>query len=332
MSLLNRFSRRLMAVAVMAGTLAVSLPVAAQVRVGVSDWPGWVAWYIAEKKGFFKKHGADVKLVWFANYTDSISALSAGQLDANSQTWSDTMAPLAKGIALKAILVNDNSAGNDALMVGPGIRSFADLKGKKIALEEYSVSHFLLTLALALAKNSMTLKDVQVVNLSAGDAAAAFMAGRVDAAVVWNPWVNTIQTSGKGKPLFTSADVPGMIPDLLVAQEKSLKAKRKDFLGMIRAWYDVERFIRDNPDEATRIMAKVVGMDPKDYKVFLPGTKFFDQPANLKAFGPASDPTSLLGVAPTISKFLLDNKLMEGKVDYARGIDASLVREVAGVK
>ena len=46
--------------------------------MGVSDWPGWVAWYVAEEKGFFKKHGADVELVWFPNYTDSISALSAG--------------------------------------------------------------------------------------------------------------------------------------------------------------------------------------------------------------------------------------------------------------
>jgi NitT/TauT family transport system substrate-binding protein len=302
----------------------------AEVKIGVSDWPGWVAWYVAEQKGFFKKHGADVKLVWFANYTDSISALSAGQLDGNSQTWGDTMAPLAKGIALKTILVNDNSAGNDALMVGPKIKSFKDLKDKKVALEEYSVSHFILTMALA--KNGMTLKDVKVVNLSAGDAAAAFMAGRVDAAVVWNPWINTIQASGKGRPLFTSKDLPGMVPDMLVVQEKSLKAKRKDFIGMIKAWYDVEAFLRSNPDEATKIMAKVVGMDAKEYQVFLPGTKFFDQKANLQAFGPATDPTSLLGAAPTISRFLLDNKLMEGKVDFAKGLDASLVKEVAGVK
>ncbi|MBW8327757.1 MAG: ABC transporter substrate-binding protein, partial [Thiobacillus sp.] len=118
------------------GFALLSQPTAAlaEVKIGVSDWPGWVAWYVAEQKGFFKKHGADVKLVWFASYTDSISALSAGQVDGNSQTWSDTMAPLAKGIALKTILVNDNSAGNDALMVGPKIKSLKDLKGKKIAL------------------------------------------------------------------------------------------------------------------------------------------------------------------------------------------------------
>ena len=310
--------------------LAQPMAAQAEVKIGVSDWPGWVAWYVAEQKGYFKKHGADVKLVWFANYTDSISALSAGQVDGNSQTWSDTMAPLAKGIPLKTILVNDNSAGNDALMVGPAIKSFKDLKGKKIALEEFSVSHFLLTMALS--KNGMTLKDVKVVNLTAGDAAAAFMAGRVDAAVVLNPGINTIQTSGKGKALFTSKDVPGMVSDLLVVQDKSLKAKRKDFVGMVKAWYETVAFIKANPAEAAKIMSKVVGMDAKEYAVFLPGTLFFDQKANLQAFGPATDPTSLLGVAPTVSKFLLDNKLMEGKVDFAKGLDGSLVKEVAGVK
>lgn len=307
-------------------------PVAAlaQVKVGVSDWPGWVAWYVAEQKGFFKKHGADVKLVWFANYTDSIAALSAGQLDANSQTWSDTMAPLAKGLPLKVVLVNDNSAGNDALMVSPKIKSFVDLKGKKIALEEFSISHFVL--ATALARNKMSLKDVQVTNLTAGDAAAAFIAGRVDAAVVWNPWVSQIQSSGKGHALFTSKDMPGLIPDLLVAQDKSLKAKRKDFVGMVKAWYDTERFIRGNPDEAAKIMAKVVSAKPAEYKVFLAGTRFFDAKANAQAFGPASDSMSLLGVGPVIAQFLGENKLLEGKPDFAKGLDGSLVKEASATK
>jgi NitT/TauT family transport system substrate-binding protein len=315
------------AIAAVLFSLALSAPARAEVKVGVSDWPGWVAWYIAEEKGYFRKHGADVKLVWFATYTDSISALSAGQLDANSQTWSDTMAPLAAGLPLKVILVNDNSAGNDALVVSPKIKGFKDLKGKSIALEEFSISHFVLVTALA--KNGMTQKDVKVVNMAAGDAAAAFMAGRVDAAVVWNPWISQIQASGKGTALFTSKDMPGLVPDLLVAQQKSIAAKRKHFIGMIKAWYDVEKFIRDNPDEAAKIMAKVVGMDPEEYKVFLPGTRFFNQQDNLEAFGPASAPQSLLGVAPVVIRFLGENKLIEGSPDAAKGIDASLVREAA---
>ena len=319
-------SRRATPLAVAVGLSAAALtPVAhAEVKVGVSDWPGWVAWYVAEQKGFFKKNGADVKLVWFANYTDSISALSSGQLDANSQTWSDTLGPLAKGLKLKAVLVNDNSAGNDALMVSPKIKSFADLKGKSVALEQYSISHFVL--ATALAKNGMKPADVKIVNLSAGDAAAAFLSGRVEAAVVWNPWVNTIQQSGKGTALFTSKDMPGLVPDLLVAQEKAIATKRKDLVGMIKAWMDTEKFIREQPDEASKIMAKVVSMKPEEYKVFLPGTRFFDATTNAAAFDP-KQPQSLVAVAPTIAAFLAEHKLIDGKPDAAKGVDGSLLQE-----
>ncbi len=322
---LSRVTSGLVAGVLAASGLLAALPARAEVKVGVSDWPGWVAWYVAEKKGFFKKHGADVKLVWFPNYTDSISALSAGQLDANAQTWSDTMGPLAKGVPVKAILVNDNSAGNDALVVSPKIRSFADLKGKSIALEQYSVSHFVLVNALA--KNGLKASDVKIVNLSAGDAAAAFLGGRVEAAVVWNPWIHQIETSGKGRALFTSKDLPGLIPDLLVAQDKAIAAKRKDLVGMIRAWFDTVAFIQSNPDEAAAIMGKVVEMKPQDYKVFLPGTRFFDARLNQEAFADASQPRSLLGVAPTVLQFLTENKLIEGRADPARGIDASLLAE-----
>jgi NitT/TauT family transport system substrate-binding protein len=324
---LSSLTRRLAVALSVLSLLAVAAPVRAEIKVGYSDWPGWVAWAIAEQQGFFKKHGANVKLVWFANYSDSIAALSAGQLDANCQTWSDSMAPLAKGVPLKVVLVNDNSAGNDAVMAGPKLKSIKDLKGKTVALEEFSVSHFVL--AMALSKNGMKPADVKIVNLSAGDAAAAFLSGRVDATTVWNPWVNKIELSGKGKPLFTSKDIPGLIPDLLVAQEKSLAANRKDFVGMVKAWYEVEKFIREKPDQAVAIMSKVVGLTPEEYKVFLPGTRFFGEKDNLEALGPTSQARSLLSVAPTIVKFLDENKLIEGTPDFAKAIDASLVKDVA---
>ncbi len=297
----------------------------AQIKVGVSDWTGWVAWYVAEQKGYFKKYGADVKLVWFANYSDSIAALSTGQLDANSQTWSDTLGPLSKGIPIKAVLVNDNSDGNDALMVGPAIKTFADLKGRTIALEQFSISHFVLYTALA--RHGLAPKDVKVVNLSAGDAAAAFISGRVDAAVLWNPWISQIERSGKGRALFTSKEMPGLIPDLLVARDRSLAEKRKDFVGMARAWLDTVRFVQEHPDEAVRIMAKVVGMKPEDYTVFLPGTRFFDGPANAAAFD-AKNPRSLAAVAPTIADFLLSNKLIDGRPDAGGGVDGSVIAQI----
>ncbi len=117
-----------------------------------------------------------------------------------------------------------------------------------------------------LAQNGLTPKDVKIVNLSAGDAAAAFMSGRVDAAVVWNPWISQIQKSGKGRPLFTSAQMPGLIPDLLVVQAKSLQNKRKDLTGMVQAWFDTVAFIRAQPDRAVAIMSKVWAWTPRSIR------------------------------------------------------------------
>jgi len=301
----------------------------AAIKVGVSDWTGWVAWYVAQDQGYFRKYGADVKLVWFANYSDSIAALSTGQLDANSQTWSDTLGPLAKGLPLRVILVNDNSAGNDALMVGPKIRSFAELRGHKIALEQFSISHFVLYTALA--RNGLSPRDVQVVNLSAGDAAAAFIGGSVDAAVVWNPWISQIEKSGKGRALFTSREMPGLIPDLLVAQAQAVQGHRNDFIAMIRAWFDTEAFIRTQPERAVAIMSKVVSLTPEQYRVFLPGTRFFDATANLEAFNPAN-PQSLARVAPTIGAFLLSNKLIDAVPAAAAAVDGTLVQAAVALQ
>lgn len=50
-------------------------------RIGYSDWPGWTAWEIADKKGFFAKHGVNVKLEWF-EYGPQMDAFAVGRIDA----------------------------------------------------------------------------------------------------------------------------------------------------------------------------------------------------------------------------------------------------------
>jgi NitT/TauT family transport system substrate-binding protein len=93
---------------------------------------------------------------------------------------------------------------------------------------------------------------------------------------------------------------------------------------MARAWFDTEAFIRTQPDRAVAIMSKVVSMSPDQYRVFLPGTRFFNAQANREAFD-AGNPHSLVRVAPSIATFLLSNKLIDGQPDAAKGIDRSVL-------
>jgi NitT/TauT family transport system substrate-binding protein len=165
--------------------------------------------------------------------------------------------------------------------------------------------------------------------MPAGDAAKAFMEGKVDAAAVWNPLVNDIQVSRKGRPLFSSKDVPGMMSDVLVANEKSLKQNRAEYVGLVRAWYDVEKFLRDNRDEAVAIMAKVVKQAPDKYRIFLSGASFWSEKDNLNSFVSSSNPRSLTSVSVPLIKFLKEKKLIEGDISILGAIDTSLVQEIA---
>lgn len=274
----------------------------AAITLGISDWPGWVAWYVAQKEGYFHKYHTDVKLVWFPSYVDSINALSAGQLDANSQALIDSLAPIAKGLPLKVILVTDNSAGNDALMVAPGIHHFSDLTGKTIAVEKNSIEEYLDTSAMR--RNGFDPKKAKWVYMSTGDAAAALMAGRVDAAGVWNPWVNRIELAHKGHPLVTSRDFPGLIPDLIVAQESALKKHHAEFVGLVRAWFAAVRFIAAHPYRAAQIMAPHVGLKPKEYELSLKGTRLFGKRLNEKAMAKSAAPESLYRSTAETGRFL----------------------------
>jgi len=304
--------------------LAAFSAAAAPIKIGYSDWPGWVAWEIAKEKGLFKKHGVEVELVWFPIYTDSLTALNTGKIDANCSAWCDVIAPLAEGVKLKVVLVNDNSAGNDAIIGKTGIKSIKDLKGKTVATELGTVEHFMLLQALS--KHGMSEKDIEYKNLTVPDAAAAFIAGKVDGAGVWQPWINQIEKEGKGTVLFTSKEIPGLIPDLLVVQEKVATDRAAEVQKIVATWFDVIAFIRSHEKEAVKIMAKVVEQKPEDYLAFMPGTKFFDLDANLKAFEKSDSHTSLAGSGKVISSFLKSVDLIKTVPDCEAALEPKFVK------
>src|SRR4051794_19449047 len=128
------------------------------VSLAFSAWPGWFPWQVAQEKGLFAKHNVKVELKYFDSYTDSLTALATGKVDANSQTLNDTIGSLSGGAKQTIVLVNDNSSGNDQIIAKPGINTVTDLKGKTVAVEQYTVDHYLLLLALK--KAGLTEKDI----------------------------------------------------------------------------------------------------------------------------------------------------------------------------
>jgi NitT/TauT family transport system substrate-binding protein len=283
------------------------------ITLGFSAWPGWFPWQVAADQGLFAKNGVDVEVKYFENYTDSLNALATGNIDANSQTLNDTISSVAGGAKETIVLVNDNSTGNDQIIAQKEIASVTDLKGKTVAAEEGTVDHYLLLLALQ--KAGLGPSDIKFTPLATDAAAAAFVAGRVDAVGVFAPFTTTALEREGSRAIATSKDFPGAIPDHLVVNPSLVKDRPEDVQALVKTWFDTLDWIRANREQAVAIMAERAGVSTADYLTYDAGTSIFTLEQNLEAFTPGSTDANLDYQARKITDFLLQTKLIDSEPD-----------------
>ena len=296
--------------------------------IGYSNWAGWWPWAIAEKKGLFEANGANVEMKWFDGYLESMNAFAAGELDGNCQTLNDTISfagEAANGEVV--VLVNDNSAGNDKIIVTGDINSLEDLKGKTIGIEEGVVDDFLLTLALE--EQGMSRDDVDIKNLETGAAAAAFASGQVDAVGAWPPyWQIALQREGS-KELFSSAEFPGAIPDLLAMSQTVIDEQPEQVQAIVNTWFDVLAFMEENPDEADAIMAERAGVSIDDFQDFKDGTRMFTIEDNLEAFSDGDSMKHMPFAAQKMTEFMVGVGFIPEGPDLTQLFDDRFVKAYA---
>ncbi len=130
-------------------------------KIGYSDWPGFVAFQIAIEKGWFKDENVAVNFEWF-DYSASLDAFSAGKLDGVGVTNGDALVTGATGAKNVMVLLTDYSSGNDMIVARPSTKTVAALKGKKVGVEVGLVDHLLLDTALE--KHGLKESDITLVN------------------------------------------------------------------------------------------------------------------------------------------------------------------------
>jgi NitT/TauT family transport system substrate-binding protein len=274
-----------------------------RITLGFSAWPGWFPWQVAQDEGLFTRNGVDVDLKYYENYTDSLNALAGGAIDANSQTLNDTLASMSGGAKQTIVLVNDNSTGNDKIIARDGITGLADLKGKRVAVEQGTVDHYLLLLALE--QVGLSPSDIQVVGMPTDQAAAAFAAGQVDAVGAFAPFTTTALARPGSRAIATSAEFPGAIPDHLVVAPSLVRDRPQDVQALVDTWFEAVRWIREHRDAAVGIMAKRADVSVADYRGYDAGTTIFTLRQNVDAFTPGTTPAHLNFQAAQIVDFML---------------------------
>lgn len=307
------------------GLLAAPLVHAAEpLRVGYSDWPGWVAWQVAIEKGWLKEAGVEAAFEWF-DYSASMDAFSAGKLDAVTCTNGDALMMAGNGAKNVMIMLTDYSNGNDMIVGKPGVKTLADLKGKKVGLEVGLVEHLLLIHGLT--KIGLKETDVTLVNAKTNETPQVLASGDVSAIGAWQPIAGQAMKGAAGaKPLYTSADVPGLIYDVVAVSPASLASRRAEWIKFVAVWDKVVAYIEDpktQPD-AVAIMAAKVGIDAPTFTRFLKGTKLMTLADGRKVMKDADGFGSLYGSTRFADAFNVKAEVYKAAQDVKTAIDPAL--------
>lgn len=253
-----------------------------------SIYAGWMPWPYAQSSGILKKWADKYNIVINLkqmDYIESINQFTAGKFDACLMTNMDALTiPAAGGVDTTALIVGDYSNGNDGLIL-KGKTALKDIKGQKVNLVEYSVSHYFL--ARALASVGLAEKDVKVVNTSDADIVAAWKTPGVTAAAAWNPQLADIRKQPGTTLVFDSSKIPGEIQDIAAIRTDVLKKSPELAKALTGAWFETLKVMaaQDAKGKAARAeMAKLSGTDLPGYEAQLKTTKLFYTPAETLSF------------------------------------------------
>jgi len=250
-------------------------------------------------------------------------------VEAVAMTNGDALVTGATGAKSVMILVNDYSNGNDMVVAGPGIGSVKELKGKKIGVEIGFVGHLLLLDALQ--QNGMSESDVELVNVPTNETPQVLASGEVDAVVAWQPSSGSaLELVPGSKAVFTSADQPGLIYDVLAVSPESLATRRDDWKKVMKVWYRVVDYFYDPATraDAIKIMASRVGLEPSVYKGFVTGTKILTKAEAMKHMAKGEGFSSLYGSSRIADDFNVANKVYDKPEDVGSYMDPSLMGEL----
>ena len=233
---------------------------------------GHLPMFVGVEKGFFKKHGVDVRLKVVNTGTDMVNAMQKREVQIGDMSVTTFLKARHGGDPFRVIGIIQNDAtrsnADEPLAIvarkDSGIRpgNIEDLKGKRVGLAHAQTSDEYFKMVLA--KRGMKYDDVTIVNIMAPPALApALKEGKVDAVVSWEPF-NTVVLDQVPES-YTVIRGGGYLSYIMVAtaHEPTLQSSPEVIRNFVAGLAEASQYTRQHRDEAVAIFVKwVPGLDP----------------------------------------------------------------------
>lgn len=283
----------------------------------VAGSPGYdhIQPFMAEKLGFWEKYGVKVEFIG-GNYIRSNNMMSTGDFDAGYNQMANSIRYSLAGIPI--VIAGSSSANCAVIIANPNVKSWADLKGKRIGMvTKFDVQWMTMTEHI-LPRFGLTQKDVNLALTPVPEVASAILTGDVAAAFPFEPYgTDAIQ---KGAKLLLAA--------------KDMVDKSKLNSDMLRNGLSLNRkFIKDHPDLAQKIVwahMDAVEVMRKDKKIGVDVLKHYNPKMDPKLIESAYDNCGWQYQKPpriwieTLAQWMKKNDIIQKDARYEEITDFSL--------
>ena len=209
----------------------------------------------------------NTKITWydFPAGPQLLEALNAGSIDIGGTGETPPVFAQAAGTPLVYVATQLGSGAGQAVIVPADspIKTGADLKGKKIALQKASSAHLLLVRALE--ASGLSYGDVTPEFLAPADARAAFEGGSVDAWVIWDPFLSSAEKDLNARVLVDGVNLAATRSFIEASQ--TFATQHPDVVEvLVNQLIEVAKWAKANPDAYAAALAKETGVEEDIWK------------------------------------------------------------------
>jgi NitT/TauT family transport system substrate-binding protein len=241
------------------------------VKLGFVPYADDAPAFLAQEKGIFRKHGLNVQFAPAANPTAVVAAMVSGQQQFGFVTVPVLINVNAQGTPLKCVSPvvgrqpSDPARDTTTLVAAKdsGINGVADLAGKKVAMVQLNSLNSLGVQALA-EKAGIDHKSIQLIQIPFPQMPAALSQGRVQAAVIVAPFVQTAIAQGAkvithpNQELFAGGTIV-----CFAALDRYIKDHEAQVTAFNAAMREAILYAKDHESEAKATLTKHMELTPE---------------------------------------------------------------------
>lgn len=279
-----------------------------KMKIAFCTWAGYAPLFIAKENGYFADQGYDVDLVIIEDESTYGAAFVSNSIQALGQVLDRDIIQFDAGAPEQYVCTMDASTGGDGLVATAEIKTMDDLKGKTVALDKSATSYFFFLQALA--DSSITEDQINIVEMGNDEAGEAFIAGRVGAAVTWEPALSNCSEREGGHILVSSADYPKAIIDVLTVSSKFAEKNPEVYDVLYTCWCQAVDYLNENFEEGCAIMAAGLDLEPEEVMEECAGITYFDDAMN-REFNDLTTEDNVYDIALMAASFWVEKGYMK---------------------